>query len=424
LGAAKISLPWRLFFAIVITIALAYPRHKVYEQALSLLLVSALYFVLVAPSSIKRWFFFGVVTGIAAVFGRNHGVFFVVSALLMVIYLLISREYKCAYSTLGSYFSGIAFGYIPVIYFFVIDQHFRAEFIKSVLSTLDWQLPLPIPFFWRGDYSSGLGFEAFHTLTIGIACVLVPAIYFVGLVCLFKSPAYQKSKSQMLLLLGASSLAGIPYLHQAFDRADFGHIAQSTLPVFIAIAAIVSMFSKDWRKRLLLYIFCTLSLIVLLGAWFTSLPVTRSLRAESLYPDSIVSHEIGGRDFLISRYQANVLTEVERISKKCRVSDNEFLALPHFPGVYAYLGVRAPFWEMYYLYPRSAKFQRRHIDSISSVKVILIAPDATVDGLERLKLKNTYGNLLNYIQSNYLKLDSPILPNGIFIYVHPKACGD
>lgn len=58
LGAAKINFGWRLFFAIAITIALAYPRHKVYEQTLSLLLVSVAYFVLSSPSSIRRWFVF------------------------------------------------------------------------------------------------------------------------------------------------------------------------------------------------------------------------------------------------------------------------------------------------------------------------------------------------------------------------------
>lgn len=79
---------------------------------------------------------------------------------------------------------------------------------------------------------------------------------------------------------------------------------------------------------------------------------------------------------------------------------------------------------MYYLYQRSPEFQRRHIDAISSVKVILIAPDATVDDLERLKLKNTYDHLLNYIQSKYKKIDSPTLPNGIFIYVDPEWCSD
>ena len=68
LGAAKIAFPLRLFFGVALTIALAYPRHKIYEQGLSLVLVSTIYFVLVAPHQLKRWFFFGCMTGIAAVY--------------------------------------------------------------------------------------------------------------------------------------------------------------------------------------------------------------------------------------------------------------------------------------------------------------------------------------------------------------------
>lgn len=162
----------------------------------------------------------------------------------------------------------------------------------------------------------------------------------------------------------------------------------------------------------------------MLGAWFSALPATHFLRAEHLNPGSVVRHKIGASEFFIRTYQANVLKEVDRVVEKCNVSNNEFLALPHFPGIYAYLGIKAPFWEMYYLHPRSVDFQLRHIEAIANVKAILIAPDATVDGLERLKLKNTYGSLLDFIQNNYVKLNSSVLPKGIFIYVNPEVCGE
>lgn len=284
-----------------------------------------------------------MLTGIAAIFGRNHGVFFVGSALFAAVYLSIDRGFKDAPRLAGSYFSGIFVGYFPIVYFFVFDQKFRTEFINSLLSVFNWQLSLPVPFFWRMDYSTGFNFDTFHYFAVGLVCVLVPAIYLFGFVYLFKSVVSRAPKSQALLLLGASSLAGIPYLHQAFDRADFGHIAQSTLPVFIGCAAITSEFSRYLRQRLVSYSFCLVSLLVILGAWFTSLPASRSLRMESLYPGSIVSHRIGNNEFLINSYQSNVLKEVRRVTQKCNVSDNEFLALPHFPGVYAYLGLKAPF---------------------------------------------------------------------------------
>lgn len=424
MGVAKITFPWRLTFAIIIAIALCYPRHKVYEQTLSLILVSIIYFILLSPGSIKRWFFFGILTGIAAFFGRNHGVFFVISALILVLYLWIDKSLKNSRNLALCYITGIIVGYLPILSLISFDQQFRVEFIDSVLSVLNWQLSLPIPFFWRMNYSSGVNFDIINYLSVGLVCILAPLVYLIGLFILFITAFKRGSKNHTVLLLGAASLAGLPYLHQAFDRADFGHIAQSILPVFIAIAAMICEFSKHPRFRIASYIFCILSLIVCLSAWVTSLPITRMLRAETSLPGSIVSYQIDNNKFLINSSQANILSEVRRITKKCEVTDNEFLALPQFPGIYAYLGLKAPFWEMYYLYQRSSEFQLRHIKAISKVKVILISPDATVDGLEKLKLKYTYGDLMGYIEKKYKKINSTTLPSGVYIYIAPGACGD
>jgi hypothetical protein len=422
MGAAKISFGWRLFFAILIVIALCYPRHKVYEQSLSLVLVSIVYFVLNSPLSIKRWFLFGLLTGIAAVFGRNHGVFFVVSAILTTLYVLVGRRFENIPRLGVGYLGGVLFGYSPIILSFIFDSMFRQAFLNSVLSTLDWQLPLPVPFFWKVDYSSGLNFDTFQALAIGLVCVLVPAVYFAGALLLFKGVISRSAKSSALLLLGASAIAGIPYLHQALDRADFGHIAQSILPVFIACAALLSNYSNSGRKRILSFGFCFVSLIVLLSAWLPSLPASRALRMESEHPGSLVNYRIGNEDYLINSSQSSVLAEVRRIAKKCQISDKEFLALPHFPGIYAYLGLKAPFWEMYYLYPRSPEFQLRHIEAMASVRLILVSPDATIDGLEGLKLRNTYGQLMDYIDRRYKKLNSTALPNGIYLYADTTSC--
>ena len=422
MGYAKISFPWRLTFSIIIAIALCYPRHKVYEQSLSLILVSIVYFIIVSPNLLKRWLVFGVLTGMVAFFGRNHGVFYVISGLFLVAYLWFDKGLKQPIRSGISYVSGIFIGYLPILILLTINKQFRIAFIESVVSVLNWQLSLPIPFFWRMDYSSGLNFETINQFSIGAVCILVPVIYMIGIFVLFKSAFKHESKNNASLL-GAASLAGIPYLHQAFDRADFGHIAQSILPVFIAIAAMIFYFPKSRNLRILSYIFCFFSLIFLLSAWFCNLPSIRMLRVEATEPSSVTYYQIGNRHFLINSVQANVLTEVKKITQKCSVSDNEFLALPHFPGVYAYLGLKAPFWEMYYLYKRSADFQQRHIKAISRVKVILISPNATVDNIEKLKLKYTYGDLMDYIEKNYRKINSPILPSGTFIYIAPEACG-
>ncbi|MFT5698323.1 MAG: hypothetical protein ACI8ZB_001178 [Desulforhopalus sp.] len=423
MGMAKVNVKWRFCFAILITIALGYPRHKVYEQSLSLILVAVLFMVLTNSSSSRRWFVFGLATGVAAIFGRNHGVFFVGSAVLCGGYLLATKRANILPRVIVWYLLGVGLGYLPVISLFIFDSGFREAFWQSILFTGNWQLPLPIPFFWTIDYSAPLTYKFIHSLAIGFTCIVIPAIYFTGLLFFVSRDVFSREeRSPAFYLLGASSIAGIPYLHQAFNRADFGHIAQATVPVFVAIAAIYLLQSKKNRNQIIIHIILFVSLVILLCAWIPSQPILRSIRMEILHPGATKYFSIYGKNFVIRKSQSTLLDQVKKIAEHCEISDGQFLAAPHFPGIYAYLGLKAPFWEMYYLYQRSPEFQKKHVDAISDVRLILLAAGATVDGLERLRLKNTYGVLLDHILNNYRKLNVSGLPKGVALYVDPRSC--
>lgn len=106
----------------------------------------------------------------------------------------------------------------------------------------------------------------------------------------------------------------------------------------------------------------------------------------------------------------------------CKLRDSEFMAAPHFPGLYAYLGLKSPFWEVYYLYSRSSEMQNRHIQAMDSVKVILLIPDATIDELEHLKFRNTYSKLYRHIVENFEKKELKNFPEQGSIYFRPGAC--
>ncbi|MGF6113665.1 hypothetical protein [Pseudomonas frederiksbergensis] len=422
MGIAKVDIRWRIVIGVLITVALGYPRHKVYEQSLSLILASMVFIILISPSSLKKWFIFGSVTGIAAIFGRNHGVFFLVAATSCGLYLLVTRQIKNPFRVTGAYSLGVIVGYSPIIFLFSFDPGFREPFWQSVLSASSWQLPLPIPFFWKLDYSSAFGFNFLSAFSIGLMCVVVPAIYLLGIFCLlFRASSTAEQNPNAHLLFGAASIAGLPYLHQAFDRADFGHIAQATLPVFIAIAGMTAINFKG-RSKFLIQGGLFLTLATLLVAWIPSQPAIRLIQMEASNPGTTENFMIGADTFILEKSQTSILREVKRIADKCNIRDGEFLALPYFPGLYAFLGLKAPFWEMYYLYPRPAEFQQRHIKAISSVRLILMSPELAMDGLEKLKLKNIYGTLLTHIETHYKKLTPDDFPAGMFLYVDPKSC--
>src|SRR5581483_9773517 len=79
MSRARLSRPVRIAILLLLGVVIGFPRHKVYEQTISLIAVAAIAFVFEAPQKINRWFLLGILIGLAAFFGRNSGVFCVIA---------------------------------------------------------------------------------------------------------------------------------------------------------------------------------------------------------------------------------------------------------------------------------------------------------------------------------------------------------
>ncbi|KQP17267.1 hypothetical protein [Pseudorhodoferax sp. Leaf265] len=420
MGVARVAFGWRLVFGVLLAIGLGYPRHKVYEQTISLLLVCVAFLVLTSPRAGGRWFVFGVSAGLAAAFGRNHGVFFLATALLLAIYLTVVVRARPSASSMVLFPLGVVVGYLPVIVRLAVDTAFRNSFLASVQAVAQWQLPVPIPFVWRIDYTQGSPYDLAQATAIGVLCVLIPTAYLLVAAWMWRGRTRWDGLPPAALLAFAAACAGLPYLQQAFDRADFGHIAQATLPVFVLLAAVNACRFEHRLGGFAVRAGVAGAVVVILLAWLPSQPGIRFMRMEALQPGSTQPISISGSVFRVNSPQAEFLSTLDKLKRQCGLVDRQLLAMPHFPGVYAYLGLTAPFWEMYYLYARDSAFQKKHIEAIADVKVVVMAPEATFDNLERLKLRHTYGDLLDYVHSQYRK--SAVLPYGAELHV--RACGD
>ncbi|SAL66415.1 hypothetical protein AWB74_03721 [Caballeronia arvi] len=412
---------WRLSAAILLTMALGYPRHKVYEQSLSLILVACVFYVLVKSTSARRWMIFGILTGLAAFIGRNSGVYFVGGALISGLVVVLTRSPASALKSAAYYSAGVVVGYAPMLLLLAFVPGMWSAFVESVLFLPHWQLRLPIPFPWRISIAGIEWIDAAQRIAISIACVLVPLYYAAGLICTVIERRRATAWFPPAALTAAGCIAGIAYLYQSFDRADFGHIANGLLPAFVAVFAGAFALHETTRARVLSLALPLCFGIVAAACWLPYEPALQFARARQVDPHSVADLLIDGKSFEVYAYQAETLTAVKQAAARCGVDGHGLLAAPHFPGVYAFLNAKAPFWEMYYLYPRSIEFQRMHIRAIADTRVILLAPDATIDGLEGLKLKNTYGELMKFIESRYTPLDVA-LPNGYKLYALPNVC--
>ena len=420
---ARIAPVVRVGVAVLLAIALAFPRHKVYEQSLSLLLVGACFFVLLDPTRRGRWLVFGAASGLAAWFGRNSGVYFVASAMLCAAFLAWQRP-RGPMPWLGcalAFAAGVVLGYLPMIWLVLFRDGFETAFLDSIYGVVKGkQISLPIPWPWRVAWPFPPTIDAMRKEAFSLLCIIVPLSYASAL--LASARQREATPSPARLLLVAAALAGLPYLHHAFDRAGFGHLAQGFVPfiVLLGVFAVTgpgkSTAPTPWPRA----VFVATSVALLLLAWIPTQPLVAYLRAAG----SHVPVSIAGRTFFVDPGQAQVMQATRVARDGCGDGKSGFLIAPSYPGIYAYLHAKAPFWETFYLYQRPAQMQLAHIAALSSQRVhtIVINPVVTIDSRPEYRLGATYPLLVQAIERDYTHISIAGLPADFHAYRRAQWC--
>jgi hypothetical protein len=410
---------WRIALLILLALVLGYPRHKVYEQTLSLLCASGITYVLSAPEKLKRWFLYGFATGLAAFIGRNSGLYFAFAGLLALAYLKSVGARIPALHTLGTWLGGIALGYSPIFFMMIFVHGFAPAFVRSVLLTPRWSWPLPIPFPWASHIRRLHGLDKLQRFAVSWLCIAVPVSY---AITVWKGLRTRPSGPQ-LLALGAT-FAGIGYLHHGFYHADFGHISQAVGPFVLVAGAVCStLWIGGERRRALLY-FAAGYLLILL-CWLPSEPLVMHFRGKVLSdPGPVAEIEMYGKKFEVYAEQAQVMNAVQGMFRACGDRDGSFFEAPYYPGLYAFLGTRSPSWDVYYLWPRSEQVQKQEIESLEQNRTSLVLMNrvASFDRPTWLTIDSTNPLLPKYIEEHYQRIPME-LPVNFEIDVLPGSCG-
>jgi hypothetical protein len=417
MARSGINRSWRLGILVLLGAAIGFPRHKIYEQALSLAAAAGITFILVGPEKPRRWFLYGIGAGIAAFIGKNSGFYVVVAAILAFMLLRFGRFSTNAYRPLAALFTGAAIGYSPMLFMFIHFQGFRSAFLQSVLLASHWEWGLRIPFPWHSHAGALHGLEGLQVRVVSWLCLAVPVTY-----ALVIWNGLRAALRRGLALATGASLAGIPYLHHAFFHADFFHIAQGVVPFVVALGAYSQHLSETDRWRWAAVSSSILALLVL-GSWLPVEPLVQHLRSQVHSPQSLEQIEIAGHSFEVPAAQASVMKTVAAKFRDCGAGDGGFLEAPFYPGLYAFLNTRAPFWETYYFWPRDDAFQEKHIQALihNRTALVLINRDAIFDKQDWLRIGRTYPRLLDYILTHYERVHTS-LPDGFELYSLPRQC--
>ena len=407
------SRAWRIATLVLLGVALGFPRHKIYEQTLSLIAVASVTFVLIDPTKWKRWFYFGIATGLAAFFGRNSGVYFVLAAIITVAWIRVVVGSFPRAKVIAAYIPGVVIGYFPMFAMVIGFKGFAAAFWQSILYTPKWQVPLPVPFPWR---LHALGIYGNPAIVTSILFILAPLAYALFLLYSLRlGPRAHVDRAQ-LLVVGAS-ISGVSYVHHAFSHADFPHLAQALPPLLLACGAFCQ-YLFGHGKRLALVSFVALSGLVLIS-WLPWEPGLNYFR----FPGHFVKVEIHGKQFEVLKGDAQLMLAADAAYHHCGSLDGSFLAIPIYPGLYAFLKTRAPFRDLYLLSPRSEDFQNQSISALIKNRTsVALVNENPLGPLGERRLSRTYPLLLQYILTHFQRVNVT-LPYGNEMYENPNYCG-
>ena len=369
-----------------------FPRHKLFDMSLSIILIWILTFLILNPNG-KRYFFTGVCIGIVAMFGRNHGMYGVFGSLGVMLWLSIKRTHDLSFfKGFLLWVLGVVVGFSPILLMVLLLPGFDFAFLESIRSIFEMKatnLPLPIPWPWLVDFSSVSHGEAFRKLLVGL--LFVSILVFCGLSIAWV--VWKKFLNQQVSsILVAAAFLSLPYLHYVYSRADVGHLSHGIFPFLVGSLVLLVTKSPKIKWPLVSILFST-------SLWVTHIyfPGWQCYKN-----DNCVIVEVSNNKIRVDPSIASAIKLLRELEYKYAPDGQNFIATPFWPGAYALLERKSPVWEIYALFPRSVVFEQAEIERIKVAKPqFAFVLDLPLDGRDELRFKNTHPLIHKYFIENF-----------------------
>lgn len=405
---------WALAMLGLLLMVWMYPRHKIFESSIAM---AAVYFavILMENPSLRRHFVAGIFIGVAAIFGRNHGLYGSMSFFLLILFVWYKIDRDNLIKKIVSWLAGILVGYLPMLVMFILVPGFYDSFVESIRFLFcigGTNLPFPIPWPWKVDYSHLALADVAKTFSLGMLFLLLPTFYTFMVIHLIGSKG---NTLQNKSLLAATVFVGIMYMHHAFSRADLNHLAQSIHPLLIGILTLPFIFKNRYHK----VVSAGFIIIISVMSYYTILSVSPYyLKATAPY-DAYLKINILGDHIWVDRSTANLISTVQQINKYVQPGE-ELLIAPYWPSFYPILQRESPLREIYFIFGETEENQGKMILKLKEENVNwAILGDDPIDGRDDLRFKNRYHLLWQYIMNNFESVTINGLP-GNYQLLHKK----
>ena len=414
LTSSKLSIA-NLTFALSIALTLTLwmlPYYKTFDHGASILVVGMIV-LLLNSLNIRAWFIAGLLLGFVALIGRNHGVYGSVAAAFALILLLMKVEDRNLLIRPAGYFVvAVLLAFSPTFLLMVCAPGFQDAFVESISALIrDGQtnISLPIPWPWTFNLTQ-LGWITWALAACqGAGFILLVMTPLVILIALAPKRISELSSAHTLLL--ASAMAGIPYAHYAFSRADLTHLALGIFPLLLGFSAIGVLGRAPLAN----------SVGLLLLSCFT-VSASQPLLAKHIWQKNLYAVTVSGQEIFTSRPTAERIADAKAALARHPNAANSFLAQPDMPSFHAMYQMKISIWEIYSLYPRDSAFEEPELARLiaSPPKLILIS-DHALDSREEFRYNRMHPLIYAWVKDNYILeqtngVDS-ISPSGLQVYV-------
>jgi hypothetical protein len=388
----KSRLDITLFALAAITLlAWMYPRHKLFDISLSIILIGILTFLVQQPSR-RRFFLAGLGVGLAAIFGRNHGVYGVAGIMGVVVYLACQRRSaRILLAGLAWCGCGILVGYLPILVLAVTVPGFAAAFWDSIRAILQrgTNLPLPVPWPWLVLVMQLPPSTAVADVLTGLFFIAIVGFGISGMGWIIRQALRQREVPPEFV---ACSVLALPYVHFAFSRPDVGHLAHGIFPFLMGVFILL----KGWpngARPLVAFAMTGASLFVML-------PLHPGWQCRVTEP--CVTADVAGSPLKVEAEMGNVLTMLKNTANEYAPNGRNLIVAPIWPGAYPLLKRRSPMWASYALFPQEDEFQRREIERIKAAKPeLVLILDIALDERDDLRFRNTHPLIDRFFRNNF-----------------------
>ena len=410
----------QLIFAAIILVRWMLPTWKIYEPVI---LIAAIYFavLIIEKASRLRLLLAGIFIGLAAFFGRNHGLYCGVAFVLLLFYLNWTSDKRVLLQRLGVLSAGVVIGYLPMFLMFAFVPGFLNQYKVSILFNVNHgtNLRLPVPWPWRQSYQLVGTREVINRVTIGVLYLVLPAFYLFGLARLFL-----RRTSNMHPVFIASIFIGVVYLHYTFERPQLYYVVW-TIPAFIlGLLSLPASIVSDKRKKLqiaawsILVLFTITALEMSQENYFTikmkSLVKAKLLRryggdfAQAMNAQGLLKTDVRGDTLWVLSDTATMIDHMKAVDQNLVGPNEQILVAPYLPGLYAVLKKRSPLWQIYFLLPYDQEIMVQDLER-KRVNWALVCHHY-MDDRPELEFRQTHNLIWEYLVKNFEPIKTGVEP--------------